>query len=92
MHIYGPASLHSPQSVSAPHAPRFQGTEAASPPSVTVDELSLSDAAQLVDRVRDLPDIRQSRVDALRAAIADGTYETSDKLDAAVERLLDEIA
>jgi negative regulator of flagellin synthesis FlgM len=55
------------------------------------DELQLSDAGQLVDKVRDLPEIRQDRVDQIRAQIADGTYESEEKLEIAVGRLLDEI-
>jgi hypothetical protein len=30
-------------------------------------------------------------VNAIRAAIADGSYETADKLDAALDRLLDRL-
>jgi negative regulator of flagellin synthesis FlgM len=42
--------------------------------------------------VADLPDIRADRVAELRAAIANGSYETHDKLATAVDRLFDEIA
>ena len=37
-------------------------------------------------------DIRFDRVNAIRAAIADGSYETPDKLDIALDRLLDRLA
>jgi negative regulator of flagellin synthesis FlgM len=36
-------------------------------------------------------DIRFDRVNAIRAAIADGSYDTDDKLDIALDRLLDRI-
>jgi negative regulator of flagellin synthesis FlgM len=36
-------------------------------------------------------DIRFDRVAAIKAAIADGSYETPDKLDIALERLLDRL-
>lgn len=36
-------------------------------------------------------EIREDRVEAVRRQIAAGTYETSDKLNIAVGRLLDEI-
>ena len=39
-----------------------------------------------------LPEIRSDRVAQLRAQIADGSYDTAEKLDLAMERLLDEIA
>ena len=37
------------------------------------------------------PEVRQEQVDAIREQIAAGTYETPEKLDKAVDRLLDEI-
>jgi negative regulator of flagellin synthesis FlgM len=37
-------------------------------------------------------DIRFDRVNAIRAAIADGSYETPDKLDAALDRLLERLS
>jgi negative regulator of flagellin synthesis FlgM len=40
----------------------------------------------------EIPDIRWDRVGAIKAAIADGTYMTDEKMDVAIERLLDEIA
>jgi negative regulator of flagellin synthesis FlgM len=55
------------------------------------DELQLSDAAQLIEQTRDVPDIRYDRVAQIRAEIAAGTYETDEKLEMAVGRLLDEI-
>jgi len=36
-------------------------------------------------------DIRFDRVAAIKAAIADGSYETPDKLDIALDRLLDRL-
>jgi len=98
MHIYGPASLHGPQAVNGPHAPRPTQTGPTPKTTMASDELNISDAglaasdsAGMVERARALPDVRQDRVDQIRAQIAAGTYETSEKLDGAVERLLDEI-
>jgi anti-sigma28 factor (negative regulator of flagellin synthesis) len=39
----------------------------------------------------EIPAIRQDRVDAIRTAIAQGTYETDAMLNVALDRLLDEI-
>jgi len=55
------------------------------------DEVQISSAANFVDQVHQLPDVRQDRVAAIRAAIADGSYETGDKLEAALGNLLNEI-
>jgi len=36
-------------------------------------------------------DIRMDKVAAIRAAIADGSYETAEKLDVALDRLLERL-
>ena len=56
------------------------------------DQLDISREADMVSRIRDIPDIRADRVAEIRAAIEAGMYETPEKLDIAVGRLLDEIS
>lgn len=55
------------------------------------DEVSISSAARLLEQARIDPNIRAERLAEIRTAIANGTYETPAKLEAAVERLLDEV-
>jgi negative regulator of flagellin synthesis FlgM len=90
MQIYGPTHVHGPQSINAPHAPR-SGQAPSAPPASSADRVDISQAAQLASQLADVPDVRQERIDAIRQAIADGTYETPARLDQALERLLDEI-
>jgi len=92
MQIYGLSQVHGAQQVSAPHAAR--PTEASRPMGELhgADEVAISDTGELLAQIRDLPDMRADRVAELRSAIASGVYESSEKLDLAVERLLDEIA
>ena len=54
-----------------------------------VDRVELSRHAQLMDRVRQLPEVREELVEQIRQAIADGTYDTPEKLEAALEGLLE---
>jgi len=92
MQIYGPAYLHGAQAISSPHSPRAEAAPAPRPSASNIsDELAISDVGQFVGQVSDLPEIRADRVAALRAAIADGAYETDDKLNLALDRLLEEI-
>lgn len=55
------------------------------------DELQISSQAGYVSMTKDIPDIRTDRVAEIRAQIASGAYETDEKIDIALERLLDEI-
>jgi negative regulator of flagellin synthesis FlgM len=92
MQIYGPSHVHSAQPISSPHSARSaEPTSSTSSPSIG-DRLDISEAGQLAGRMAEIPEIRADRVQELRAAILNGSYETDDKLNVALERLLDEIA
>ena len=92
MQIYGPSHLHGPQGVNTPHAARLtQPNTAARPSADTADTLEISSAGAAASRLADIPDIRYERVATLKAQIQAGTYETADKLDGALDALLDEI-
>ena len=54
------------------------------------DAVSLSEGVSASDMAA-AGDVRMDRVRAIRAAIADGSYETAEKLDIALDRLLDSI-
>jgi negative regulator of flagellin synthesis FlgM len=91
MQIYGPSRLHGAQPIGAPHTSRLSQPQAPNQSGAIQDELQISEAGQMLDKVHQLPDVRHARVDQIRAQIAEGTYETDDKLELAIGRLLDEI-
>lgn len=90
MQIHGPARVHGAQPLSAPHPARAASPGAQSPVS-GADQLDISQPTDFVEQVKQLPEIRAERVEQIRAEMEAGVYETDDKLDAALERLLDEI-
>jgi negative regulator of flagellin synthesis FlgM len=92
MQIHGPTHVHGPQSISAPH--RFQAAEPlrSGGQVAGADQLDISREADMVSRMREVPEIRADRVAEIRAAIEAGEYETPEKLEIAVGRLLDEIS
>lgn len=92
MYIYGTSQLHTAQPLAAPH--RMAPAQAARSPysSSGIDQLDISPEADFVAQARDLPDIREDRVAQIRDQIRSGAYETPEKLDLALSRLLDEIA
>jgi negative regulator of flagellin synthesis FlgM len=91
MQIHGTTHIHGPHGINPPHAPfRAPGAHEAAGAS-PADRVDISPAAEAAIRASENGDIRQKLVDQIRAQIAAGTYETPAKLDAAVERLLDEI-
>ena len=91
MQIYGPAYIHGPQAIGAPHTTRAaQFTSQVESPNIQ-DEVNISDAANLVEQAKQAPDIRQDRVQSLRARSPPAPTIRPGKLDTAVNRLLDEI-
>jgi negative regulator of flagellin synthesis FlgM len=91
MYIYGTSQIHAAQPLAAPH--RMAPAQATSSPYSTsgVDQLDISPEADFVAQARELPDIREDRVASIREQIRSGSYETPEKLDMALSRLLDEI-
>ncbi len=56
------------------------------------DRVELSEQARLLDQLRKLPSVREDLVEQVRTSIADDAYLTDDKLDIAIERLLEDIS
>ena len=92
MYIHGTAHIHAAQPINAPHRTAPAQGPTSSPYSGGVDQLDISPEADFVAQTKGLPEIREDRVAQIRAQIAAGTYETPEKLDIALSRLLDEIA
>lgn len=91
MQIQGTAHIHAAQPLNAPHRTPVLEAPAAAESFSPVDQLDISHEAELASQLQDVPDIRSERVAAIRAQIEAGVYETDDKLETAVSRLLDEI-
>jgi negative regulator of flagellin synthesis FlgM len=91
MQIYGPSHVHGAQAISAPHASRSGATAAPRSASPT-DEVQISSVGQYLDQISQLPDIRSGRVEQIRQQIAQGSYDSDEKLELALDRLLKELA
>ena len=90
MQVNGPSHVHGAQPVRAPQSANPAEQSSSSQGVGGADELSISPEADLLARIGELPDVRQEKIDEIRAQIANGSYETQEKLDIAVSRLLDE--
>jgi negative regulator of flagellin synthesis FlgM len=55
------------------------------------DHVEISPLGQMLDGINQLPEIRHERVEEIRRQIAAGSYETPEKLELALDRLLDEL-
>jgi negative regulator of flagellin synthesis FlgM len=81
--------LNRPEAASPPH---LNGTaRPAAPPDRPGDRVELSEHARYLDQLREVPDVRSDKVANIRQAIAEGTYQSDEKLGVAIERLLNEL-
>ena len=92
MYIYGSSQIHAAQPLSPPHRLTPSQAPRDSYSAGGVDQLDISPEADFVAQARELPEIREDRVAALKAQIQSGAYETAEKLDVALSRMLDEFA
>jgi anti-sigma28 factor (negative regulator of flagellin synthesis) len=56
------------------------------------DTVEISDGARYLAEIKKLPDIRDDKVQAARDQIASGQFETPDRIDGTVDRLLQEFS
>lgn len=55
------------------------------------DTVEISDSARYLSELKKLPAIRQDKVAAARDSLANGTYETPEKLAVTVNRLMEDL-
>ena len=62
-------------------------------PSVAAprDELEISSAGKMLDRLSESPEVRAERLAQIKEAIENGTYDTDEKLEAALSRMFDSL-
>jgi len=100
MQIYGPYRVSSTQPNAAAQRtqPQKPADAAPKPNTPAVDHLDLSSTATGVNRLNATTaiagggEIRIDRVAEIRRQIADGSYETPEKMDAALDHMLDQFA
>ncbi len=57
-----------------------------------LDRVEISDLARMMGKIGQLPAIRHEMVAQVKAQIDAGTYDSPQKLDIAVDRLIDDLA
>lgn len=92
MNIQGPSGIHGIHGVKGPHSTNRPGNAKSTPStSGPADQLDISPAGEAAAQAAE-SGIRADLVARVRSEIAAGTYETPEKLDAALDGLLNELA
>lgn len=86
-HVHGAHGLQGPHSTHRTQSPLTSQAK----PGV-VDRVDISAAAEAASHASETGGVRHALVNQLRAQIAAGTYETPEKMEAALERMFDKMA
>jgi len=90
MKIRGPAGVGGADAIRGTGPPRSKAVKGTSSAS-RADSVEISEMAMFLEKLSRLPDIRQDKVDAVMTALANGTYETPEKLEKAIDALLEDL-
>jgi len=91
MHINGAAYLHGPQAINQPHRASSARPDQPAQTAAT-DQLDISREAQAASKSLEAHGIRHDRVADAKAKIAAGYYDNDEILNAALGKLLDDVA
>ena len=62
------------------------------PPSYSPPPAQPSDHQQWIEKIKELPDVRQQKVMGIRQALESGQYDLDDRLDELLEQLPDKLS
>ena len=90
MEIQGPGGVSGPNRIEPQRLipPRTDGLDGG---AKVGDSAEISELARLLNKLSEVPEIRLDRVRELRELIASGQYETLERIEKAVEKLLEEL-
>lgn len=90
MNIQNTGGVQGPNPIQPSRNP-YVGKQQSAPAAGKADKAEISDQARFLQKLSETDEIRQDKVDSVRSQIEAGTYETDDKLDAAVQKLLEDL-
>jgi negative regulator of flagellin synthesis FlgM len=73
-----------------PASPVVTNVPAAAPTGVS-DVVEISTAAALAAKVKEIPEVRTELVARVKKEIEAGTYETPERIDAAIDKLMEDL-
>ena len=88
--------IHGPGGVSGPNRIDLHRVHAQRPGELDAskqvrDRAEISEEARLLSKLAEVPDVRLGKVNELKQLIASGRYETPERIEKTVERILEEI-
>lgn len=89
MEIQGPGNINKASRIEPTRSVNRAEETGQSTPVSREDAVELTEISKLLSRLSSTPEIRHERVEAIRQEIERGEYLSDDKLNSAVNRLID---
>ena len=83
--------IHKAAAVGRSNEMKSTGNVPAADAQVRSDRVEVSEFASWLQTIRQMPSTRAEKVDAVRAAIDAGSYETPEKYEQAIDGLLEDL-
>jgi anti-sigma28 factor (negative regulator of flagellin synthesis) len=90
MEVNGPGSVQGPDPIRPGRISSGRFAAPASEPA-DPDRVEISELARLKALLKDVPELRLEKIERIRAEIDAGTYETAEKIQTVIDRLLEEL-
>ena len=91
MEIFGAGGTQGPQPIYPRLAAFHVDARPDDPRGRPRDHVEISPLGQMLDGIGRLPEIRHEKVEEIRRQIATGSYETPEKLELALDRMMEEL-
>ncbi len=91
MEVNGPGSIHRANPASTFRPAVSKADSPSVKPIEISDKLDISSAAEMLDKLNQSGNLQSERLAQIKSAIEAGVYETPEKLEAALSKLLNEI-
>ena len=88
--VNGPRGARLDRNAAAHHAQEAYQGRPGGHPTRSVDRVEVSEHAELMARLDDMPDVRMDRIEAVRKAISEAGY-IDQRLDHAIDQLLSDL-
>ncbi len=88
--IYGINGYGGPQPIRPQRSTGTGTPQDATAPAKKTDQVEISQIAQYLQKIATMPDIRAEKVENVKKALTEGTYDLGGKLSVAIDRFLQE--
>ena len=92
MEVRGLGSVGASRPVSEARSPAATESTAAAGPASPRDEVEISAVGKMMDDVSRVSGLREQRLAQIKAAIENGTYDTPEKLELALGKMIEQIS